>query len=91
MLWFQIYFVVQVIFGVIMICYYLMLAAKPRDACTVTTVSKTTTMQENISGSLTASFVAGFALHLINFTVNTFVEPCIRLITLSHVANREAG
>ena len=82
-LWFQIYFVVQVVFSVIMISYYIMLAAKPRDACIVNTVNSTSTQQENVSGSLTASFVAGFFLHLINFTVNTFVEPCVRLISLN--------
>ena len=42
-LWFQIYFVVQVVFSVIMISYYIMLAAKPRDACIVNTVNSTST------------------------------------------------
>ena len=82
-LWFQIYFVVQVVFSVIMISYYIMLAAKPRDVCTVQVANNTATSTENVSGSLTASFVAGFFLHLINFTVNTFVEPCVRLVAMN--------
>ena len=42
-----------------------------------------------MSGSLTASFVCGFVLHIINFVVNTFVEPCIRLTSLDN--EREPG
>ena len=60
-----------------MCAYYVMLASKDRDACLVQT-----TVLEDISGSLTRSFVAGFVLNMINLIVNTFVEPCVRIIAL---------
>lgn len=63
--------------------YYIMLAAKDRDACIVSTSSNAVTMGlEDVSGSLTRSFIAGFVLHMINLTVNTFVEPCVRIVAL---------
>lgn len=79
LLWFQIYYIVQVVWSVIMNAYYIMLSAKDREACIVQTSSKVMAL-EDVSASLTRSFIAGFVLHMINLTVNTFVEPCVRIV-----------
>ena len=81
---FQIYFILQVLWGVIMNSYYIMLATKDREACFVQT-----TVIEDVSGSLTRSFVAGFILHMINLIVNAFVEPCVRIMVLDDNRRRQ--
>ena len=65
-----------------MVAYYILMAFKQRDVCLAVSPSDPT-QTENMSRAVTASFIAGFVLHLINFTVGTFVEPCVRLISLS--------
>ena len=84
------YYLIQVLFSVVMTAFYIMMASKPREACSALTFSADNQpSQENVSGSLTASFVCGFILHIINFVVNTFVEPCIRLSSVDN--EREPG
>ena len=73
-----------------MVSYYIMMASKPRDPCLATTSTKSEgSMTENVSGSLTASFIAGFVMHLIYFVINTFIEPCVRITEL--LGEREPG
>ena len=45
-------------------------------------------MSNNVTTTFSVSFVLGFILHTINFTFGTFVEPCVRLISLSGGSNR---
>ena len=41
-----------------------------------------TKVSENVTTTFSVSFIFGFALHTINFTIGTFVEPCVRLVSL---------
>ena len=82
--WFQIYYVVQVATNVVFIAYYVVMAFKPRESCVFDKVKADgSKVQEDVSSAITAAFIAGFFLHMINFTICTFIEPCIRLVSLS--------
>ena len=85
MLFFQIYYVMQVIVSVVFVAYYVLMAFKQREAYEVETLKKgadKNVQKENVSSALTVAFMTGFVLHSINFTIGTFVEPCVRLTTL---------
>ena len=88
LLWFQIYYIVQVVWSVVMNAYYIMLASKDREACIVQTAASSGAKLEDVSASLTRSFIAGFVLHMINLTINTFIEPCIRIVALDGTRRR---
>jgi len=91
MLFFQIYYVMQVIVSVVFVAYYVLMAFKQREPYEVETLKKgadKNVQKENISSALTVAFMTGFVLHSINFTIGTFVEPCVRLTTLQ--SDREA-
>lgn len=83
-MWFQIYFVVQVITNVVFVAYYTVMAFKQRDACSHTVKKEDgSNVDENVSSTFAVSFIVGFAMHSINFTIGTFIEPCLRLVSLS--------
>ena len=83
-MWFQIYFVIQVITNVVFVAYYTFLAFKQRESCTHEVTKKDDSkVNENISSTFAAAFIIGFAMHSVNFTIGTFIEPCIRLVSLS--------
>ena len=88
-LWYQIYYVVQVVVTVLFVAYYVMLAFKQREACEVDTVKKGSTEKENISSAITVTFIAGFVFHAINFTIGTFIEPCVRLTLIADPKDKE--
>ena len=71
----------HIVTNIVFAAYYIAFAFKQRDACSHT-ITKEGGIQEtiNVSSTFNVSFVAGFVLHLINFTVCTFIEPCVRVV-----------
>ena len=70
--------------NVIFIAYYIILAFKVRESCSFDSVKLDgTKVSVNVSSTFNALFVLGFVLHIINFTIGTFVEPCVRIISLA--------
>ena len=65
------------------VAYYVVMAFKTRESCTFTVSKDGKSLNENISSTFSVSFITGFFLHSINFTVSTFIEPCVRLTSLS--------
>ena len=74
------YYVLNVAVAIVFMAYYVYLAFKPREQCSYDSVSKGKPQTENVGSIITAVFVVGFILHTINFTIHTFVEPCVRLM-----------
>ena len=65
--------------------YYVVMAFKQREQCVFDGVKADgSKISEDVSTSITATFIAGFFLHIINFTICTFIEPCIRLVALTN-------
>ena len=83
----------QVIVTVVFIAYYIIMAFKQREPCMADASSAKKdggdNKQDNISTVFAVSFIAGFILHTINFTVSTFLEPCVRLVTLLPLAQKD--
>ena len=81
--WFQLYYLIYTLTNVVFVAYYILLAFKQRDSCTYESAKKDgTKVSENVTTTFSVSFIFGFALHTINFTIGTFVEPCVRLVSL---------
>ena len=74
----------HILTNVVFVAYYVLLAFKQREACTFDSAKKDgAKVSENVSTTFNVSFILGFSLHIINFTIGTFVEPCVRLVSLT--------
>ena len=79
---FQIYYVAQIIMNVIYLSYYIAMAFKKREDCIIPLVGKDGAKNQNVTAAFSFNFIIGFILALTNFTICTFIEPCIRLSIL---------
>ena len=73
------------IFNVIFIAYYLKFVFKSRLPCIHEfTKADGTQVKQNVSATFNLAFVVGLLLHLVNFTVCTFLEPATRMLQFLH-------
>ena len=68
--------------NVIYLSYYIAMAFKKREDCIVPAVGKGGAKDQNVTAAFSFNFLIGFILALTNFTICTFIEPCIRLSVL---------
>lgn len=93
LLWFQLYYVTQVCINVVFIAYYVFLTFKQRQSCLnlATTKQDGTPAEEDVKSTFTTAFVIGFILHVINFTVCTFIEPVVRIVAFERDPSDNSG
>ena len=73
--------------NVIYLSYYIAMAFKKREDCIVPAVGKSGAKDQNVTAAFSFNFLIGFILALTNFTICTFIEPCIRLSVLKKSNN----
>ena len=74
----------------IYLAYYIAMVFKKREDCIVPAVGKGGAKDQNVTASFSLSFLIGFILALTNFTICTFIEPCMRFTVLKKKPS-EAG
>lgn len=81
LLWFQLYYVVQIVVTSVFIAYYVYLAFKFRESCIKDDSAKPDgSGGDDVKSAFTGAFVFGFVMHSVNMTIGTFVEPVLRLM-----------